>query len=71
VAKLAHIALKRFTILLRPSSELQHIAHVSAALGPGVGSASNRNKYLKVFLGSRARPAPRADNFTAICEPVV
>jgi hypothetical protein len=49
VAKLAHISLKRFTIFIRPSSEVQYIAHVSAALGPGVDSASNRNKYPKSF----------------------
>jgi hypothetical protein len=42
----------------------------SAALGPGVYSASNRNEYQKqntVFLGSRAWPVCKADNFTAIC----
>jgi hypothetical protein len=40
---------------------------LSAALGPGVYSASNRNKYQKqkfFFLGSRARPASEADNLT-------
>jgi hypothetical protein len=44
-----------------------------AALGPGAQSASNRNEYQKqknMFLGSRARPAGRAENFTAICEPI-
>jgi hypothetical protein len=36
--------------------------------------ARNRNEYQKqnkMFLGSRARPARKADNFTAICELIV
>jgi hypothetical protein len=44
------------------------------ALGPGVHSDSNRNEYhkqKKKFLGSRERPAHRADNLTTICEPIV
>jgi hypothetical protein len=41
--------------------------------GPGVDSASNRNEYqeessLGIKLG---RPALKADNLTAICEPIV
>jgi hypothetical protein len=39
-----------------------------AALVPGVDSASNKNEYQTMFLGSRAHPARRADNLTAICE---
>jgi hypothetical protein len=39
--------------------------------GPPVDSASNRNEYKKIFLGSIARPARKADNLTAICEPIV
>jgi hypothetical protein len=39
--------------------------------GPGVDSASNRNKYQKMFLGSRARSAGKADNLTDICVPTV
>jgi hypothetical protein len=43
-----------------------------AALGPGVYSASNRNGYQKNYvLGTRARPARKADNFTTICEPIM
>jgi hypothetical protein len=38
---------------------------------PGGYSASNRNEYQKVFLGSRPRAAGKTDNFTAICEPTV
>jgi hypothetical protein len=30
--------------------------------GPGVDSASNRNKYQKMFLASEALPARKADN---------
>jgi hypothetical protein len=44
------------------------------ALGPGVYTVSIRNEYKKqqkVFLGSRARPVRKADNLTAIYEPVV
>jgi hypothetical protein len=45
-----------------------------AAIGPGVHSASMRNKYQKqkiMFLGSRSWPVRRADNLTAICQPTV
>jgi hypothetical protein len=45
-----------------------------AALGPGVYSASNRNEYhkeKKIFLGSRARLARKADNLTSINQPIV
>jgi hypothetical protein len=38
--------------------------------GHGIYSAVNRNAYQKIF-GSKARPAHRADNLTAICEPFV
>jgi hypothetical protein len=44
------------------------------ALGPEVYSASNINEYQKqkiMFLESRARPVRRADNLTAVCEPIV
>jgi hypothetical protein len=40
----------------------------------GVYSASNKNDYLKQknnFLGNRARPVRKNDNFTAIFEPNV
>jgi hypothetical protein len=46
----------------------------TAALCLGVYSASNRNEYQKQenrFLGSRVRPAHKAANFIAICEPIV
>jgi hypothetical protein len=39
--------------------------------GPGVYSASNRKKFQKMFLGSKALPVIKADNPTAICEPIV
>jgi hypothetical protein len=47
-----------------------------AALGPGVYSASNRNdctRNIKVimFLGSKMGPVRKADNITAIYEPIV
>jgi hypothetical protein len=46
-----------------------------AALGPGVVySASNINQYQKqkeMFLGSKALPALKVNNLTAICEPIV
>jgi hypothetical protein len=38
---------------------------------PGFDSASNRNEYQKMFLGSKAKTARDADNLTAICEPIV
>jgi hypothetical protein len=45
-----------------------------AALGPGVHSAPNRNEYQEQkdhVSGGRARPVSRADNLTAVCEPIV
>jgi hypothetical protein len=33
--------------------------------------ASNRNEYHESSLGSKGRPARKADNLTAICEPIV
>jgi hypothetical protein len=42
-----------------------------AAPGPRLYSASNGNRNLKIFLGSRARPVCGADNLTATCEPIV
>jgi hypothetical protein len=45
------------------------------ALGPGVYSASNRmstrNIKIIMFLGSKVRRVCRADNLTAICEPII
>jgi hypothetical protein len=43
---------------------------------PWVYSASNRNEYQKqkkkkMFLGSKAQQAHKADNLTTICEPTV
>jgi hypothetical protein len=38
------------------------------ALCPGVDSASNRNEYQAMFLGSRAQPERKAGNLTDICE---
>jgi hypothetical protein len=38
--------------------------------GPRVDSASNKNEYQKIFLGSKARPAGKANNLTAISNPV-
>jgi hypothetical protein len=44
-----------------------------AELGTAVYSASNINEYQKkkiIFVGSTARPVFRADNLTAIYEPI-
>jgi hypothetical protein len=38
--------------------------------GPGVDSASNRNEYQESSWG-KGRPVRKADNLTAICEPIV
>jgi hypothetical protein len=38
---------------------------------PGVDSASNKNEYQESSWGGKKRPARRADNLTAICEPIV
>jgi hypothetical protein len=47
--------------------------NLPAALGLGVYSATNRNEYQKQGekKGGRARPACKADNLTAICEPII
>jgi hypothetical protein len=43
-----------------------------AALSLGIYSASNRDEKQGIFLrGVNARPARKADNLTAICEPIV
>jgi hypothetical protein len=39
-----------------------------AAVWPWDDSTSNRYEYQKMYLGSRAWPAHKADNFTTICE---
>jgi hypothetical protein len=39
--------------------------------GPGVDSASNRNEYQKMFIGSKEWPARKADDFAAIYEQIV
>jgi hypothetical protein len=41
------------------------------ALCPTVGSASIRNDYQEFSWGDTERPARKADNLTAICEPIV
>jgi hypothetical protein len=38
--------------------------------GPGVDSASNRNEYRESSPGCKGWPARKADNLTAICEPM-
>jgi hypothetical protein len=42
-----------------------------AALGPGVYSEMNTRSRKLMFLESRAWSVRRADNLTAICEPIV
>jgi hypothetical protein len=44
-----------------------------AAVGAGVYSASTINEYRKknIFLDSRARPVRKADNLTAIFQPII
>jgi hypothetical protein len=36
-----------------------------------VDLASNRNEYSESSLGGKARLAPKVDNLTAICDPIV
>jgi hypothetical protein len=40
-------------------------------LGPGVNSGSNGYEYNKRNVGSRAPLVPKANNLTAISEPIV
>jgi hypothetical protein len=44
---------------------------IPAALCPGVDSASNRNEYHESSWEGKGRLARKADNLTAICEPIV
>lgn len=39
--------------------------------GPGIFPISNKNKYQEYSLGVKARPAPKADNLTAVPDPIV
>jgi hypothetical protein len=39
--------------------------------GPGVDSASDRNDYQESYWGGKRQPARKADNLTAVCEPMV
>jgi hypothetical protein len=51
-----------------------NLPNLQATLGPGVHSASNRNEYRKhkkIMFLSKVRRVRRADNLTAICEPIV
>jgi hypothetical protein len=55
--------------------EFLNIPNLSGRIRPWVLSASNRNEYQKtkiiMFLGSKVRLVRRADNLTAIYEPIV
>jgi hypothetical protein len=53
--------------LLPPSISLI----LPSALGPGVHSAYNRNEQDNTVSGTKAWLVRRADNLTAICEPIV
>jgi hypothetical protein len=49
-----------------------HFSSFQPHYGPGVDSASNRNEYPpRKVPGGKGRPARKADNLTAICEPIV
>jgi hypothetical protein len=40
-------------------------------MGPVVDSSANINEYQKPSWEGKGRPARKADNHTAICEPIV
>jgi hypothetical protein len=40
-------------------------------MAPAIDSASNRNEYQESSWGGKGWPAHKADNLTAICEPIV
>jgi hypothetical protein len=42
-----------------------------AHYGPRVDLASNGDEYQESSWGGKGRPSREADNFTAICEPIV
>jgi hypothetical protein len=61
----------RFRFLMRSLHFFKFTLSFQPHHESGVGSASNRNEYQKMFLGSKARPASKSDNLTVIIEPVV
>jgi hypothetical protein len=50
------------------------LLNLPAALAPGVYAACTRNEHQRqneMFLGNSAQPARKANNFNAICQPIV
>jgi hypothetical protein len=61
----------RSRIRLPMSLDLQLTLSFQPHYGPAVDAASNRNEYQESSWGGKGRPARKADNLTAICEPIV
>jgi hypothetical protein len=57
-------------LLSCPIIEICKVIGLQPHYGPGVDSASNRNEYQE-YSGGKGRPARKADNLTAIYEPIV
>jgi hypothetical protein len=47
------------------------VTELILAAGPGFDSGPNRNEYQESSWGVEERLARKADNLTAICEPIV
>jgi hypothetical protein len=59
---------------MRSLNFFQFILYFQPHFGPEVDSTSNRNKYQESSWGGgggKGRRARKADNFAAICEPIV
>jgi hypothetical protein len=70
----SHYATSRKVAGSRPDEDIEFCQSFQPYKALGVHSAPNRNddqKQTRMFLRSRARRARKADNLTAICEPIV
>jgi hypothetical protein len=62
----------RVTFLMKSIDLFQLICNPSSrTMAVGVVLASNRKEYQESSLGSKGQSVCKADNLTAICEPVV
>jgi hypothetical protein len=61
----------RARVPMRSLGSFQFTSSFQAHYGPGVDSTSNRNEYQVYSWGGKERRVRKADNLTAICEPIV
>jgi hypothetical protein len=68
---LMHYATSQKAVGLSPNEVTDLFSISNSSNCPRVNSASNRDEYQKMFLGSRVQTTCKANNLTAICEPHV